>query len=108
MPEPAADAPASISATVAYGRPGRQWLLPVVLAPGASIGDAIARSGLLELVPELKRRSLDVGVYGRPAAIDAPVHDGDRVEVYRPLTIDPKEARRLRAQAARGRISKPR
>jgi hypothetical protein len=38
-----------------------------------------------------------VGVFGQSCRLDDPVHDGDQIEIYRPLTIDPKEARRQRA-----------
>ena len=44
-----------------------------------------------------------VGIWGRAAALDAPLADGDRVEIYRPLAMDPKEARRRRAQRRKQR-----
>lgn len=61
------------------------------------------RSGLLEAMPELRLQALEVGIFHRRCALDTPVRDGNRVEIYRPLQIDPKEARRLRAAAQKGR-----
>ena len=63
------------------------------LAPGSTVADALQASGVLGrhgLSPE----SVDVGVWCRVAAKDAPLRDRDRVEIYRPLLVDPKEARR--------------
>lgn len=65
------------------------------LAPGSTVADALQASGVLGrhgLSPE----SVDVGVWCRVAAKDAPLRDRDRVEIYRPLLVDPKEARRQR------------
>ena len=64
------------------------------LADGATVGDAVAASGLpLEGID-------GYAVFGLRAAADAPLREGDRVELLRPLQLDPKEARRRRA--ARG------
>lgn len=74
------------------------------LADGADAADAptvqmaIAASGLLERFPEIGHEALDVGIWGRVATRDAPIRDRDRIEIYRPLKVDPKEARRLRSQ----------
>ena len=80
---------------VVYALPEEQERVLLDLAPGSSVGDAIATSGLIE-----RRRILQlerIGVWGRPAGLDAKLRDGDRVEIYRPLTADPKEVRRKRA-----------
>jgi putative ubiquitin-RnfH superfamily antitoxin RatB of RatAB toxin-antitoxin module len=92
-----------LRATVVYARADRQWELPVQLPAGASLRDAVRCSGLLALAPELDGAALDLGVYNRRSHADAPLRDGDRVEVYRPLLVDPMVARRLRAQARRTR-----
>lgn len=72
----------------------------LTLPAGSTLAQALRASGLLErhaLAPETMR----CGVWGRPQAPDWPLRDGDRVEVYRVLTVDPKEARRLRYKRQR-------
>lgn len=79
------------------------------LPAGATVADALQASGVL-LRRGLDAAAVDVGIRGRPCARDEPLRDGDRVELYRPLLVDPKEARRRRqprhatggAQARRG------
>lgn len=88
---------------VVYALPDRHRVLDAEVAPGATIREAIEASGLLELEPELRNCRLDAGIWNRRASLDTAVSDGDRIEVYRPLTVDPKEARRLRAQLRRRR-----
>ena len=68
----------------------------VVLAPGATVLQALRASGLAEAFPELDMQELVVGVWGRKAGLDQVLRDGDRVEVLRPLKVDPKLARRER------------
>lgn len=89
-----------IRATVVYALAQRQWAVPVELEAGASVQAAIERSGLLQALPELRSRVLEVGISHRRCSLDSPVRDGDRIEIYRPLQIDPKQARRLRAACA--------
>jgi putative ubiquitin-RnfH superfamily antitoxin RatB of RatAB toxin-antitoxin module len=89
--------------TVVYARPDVRHLLQADVPPGATIEQAIEASGLLALEPELRSGALDVGVWNRVARPDSLVSDGDRIEVYRPLTFDPKEARRIRADVRRRR-----
>ncbi|HXW65279.1 MAG TPA: RnfH family protein [Burkholderiaceae bacterium] len=86
-----------IRVTVVYAQPQRQWLQPVELPSGATVQLAIERSGLLQAIPELRLEAIEVGIFHRRCGLDAPLRDGDRVELYRPLRLDPKEARRLRA-----------
>lgn len=83
-----------ISVEVAYAQPGRQHLLPLRLSPGATLGEAIRRSGILERCPEIDLAKNRVGVFGKLARADRVLKDGDRVEIYRPLIGDPKEIRR--------------
>jgi putative ubiquitin-RnfH superfamily antitoxin RatB of RatAB toxin-antitoxin module len=77
--------------------------LPVEVAAGASVLQALQASGLLLEFPEIERRKPGVGIWGRKARLDQPVQDGDRIEVYRPLLVDPKLARleRFRKQGTR-------
>lgn len=92
--------PGTIMVEVAYGLPDRQALLQVELPAGANLADAIEASGIREAFPELEVAADRVGIWGRKAALNQPLNDGDRVEIYRPLLVDPKEARRARAWAA--------
>ena len=83
---------------VAYAEAGRQWVLPVELPAGATVMQAIEASGLMAQVPGLQIDPARLGVFSHKAAPDQVLEDGDRVEIYRPLSLDPKEARRRRAQ----------
>ena len=69
-----------------------EWVLD--LPEGASVGDAVRASGWKEACPG--QEPVDVGIWGRRCPQDQVVRDGDRVEVYRPLLVDPKLARRER------------
>lgn len=86
-----------IEVEVAYALPGLQVILPVQLAPGAVVEDAIRQSGVLEQFPEIDLAANKVGVFGKLAKLDAALQPGDRVEIYRALIADPKEARRKKA-----------
>lgn len=76
--------------SVAYALPNRQLWLKVELPEGATVRAAIERCGLLARVPDLSLESMKVGIFGKFTTLDAALHDGDRVEVYRPLVADPK------------------
>ena len=83
---------------VAWARAGAPVIVALRVAPGTTVGAAIAQSGLLQRCPEIDLARCGVGVFGVARALDAPVAAGDRVEIWRPLARDPKERRR---QAAR-------
>jgi uncharacterized protein len=68
----------------------------LMVAPGSTVGDVLNQSGILETHPEVK--GLAVGIFSEPVALDTPVKAGDRIEIYRPLLVDPKEKRRQRAK----------
>jgi len=79
----------------------REWKL--VLDGGSTVLHALQASCLAEEVPGFDIRTAVVGIWGRKARLAQLLRDGDRVEVYRPLTVDPKVARRerFRKQGAR-------
>lgn len=81
---------------VVYALPDCQALQRVEWQPGLTVRQAIEHSGLLARFPEIDLEQGKVGVFGRVCRLDKALKPGDRVEIYRPLTIDPKEARRLR------------
>ena len=70
----------------------------VELPDGATVREAIARSGLAGRHPTIDVGACPVGIWGRHAHLDDLLRDRDRVEIYRPLQVDPKEARRARAR----------
>jgi putative ubiquitin-RnfH superfamily antitoxin RatB of RatAB toxin-antitoxin module len=88
---------------VVYAPPGKSMHRHLHLAPGSTVGEAIRASGLLAECPEIDMNRNRVGIFGRLAQLEAPLQDGDRVEIYRPLNADPKEARRRRAGTGRKR-----
>lgn len=88
---------ASINIEIVFALPRVQQLLELQLPPAATVADAIAASGLVEVFPQHALQALPVGVWGRLTDLDQRLQDGDRVEIYRELVIDPMEARRLRA-----------
>lgn len=75
---------------IAYALPQRQAWYDVEVPDGATIKDAIERSGILKQFPEIDLEQQKVGVYGKVSKLDAVLNDGDRVEIYRPITCDPK------------------
>lgn len=68
------------------------------LPAGSTLGDAMQASGVLSRHPGLAQAglALKAGVWGRFQPLEHVLRNRDRVEIYRPLTVDPKEARRLR------------
>jgi len=88
----------TIVVEVAYGVPQQQFLESISVVSNTSIRDVIMQSGLLLQFPDLEVDSLEAGIFSKRMPLDHVVSDGDRVEIYRPLVIDPKEARRRRAQ----------
>jgi putative ubiquitin-RnfH superfamily antitoxin RatB of RatAB toxin-antitoxin module len=104
----ARDAASLVRVSVAHSpRAGVAFETDVELAVPATALDALRASGVLERWPELAGDAMSVGVWGRVVSPQTVVGDGDRVELYRPLTRDPQEARRLRAakKARSGRSS---
>lgn len=83
---------------VGYARPDRQWEIPVEISPDTTVAVAIQRSGILAQCREISLADCDVGVFSKPVALDDLLEAGDRVEIYRSLEVDPKEARRRRAE----------
>ncbi|MDR3492470.1 MAG: RnfH family protein [Gammaproteobacteria bacterium] len=84
---------------VAYAGTSQQHILAVTAEPGCTIETAIERSGILELYPEIDLTQQKVGIFSQLKQLNDTVQAGDRVEIYRPLTIDPKEARKRRAKS---------
>jgi uncharacterized protein len=93
-----------VQVTVAYSPAPREVLeWHVEIVEGATVRDAVAASGLVAACPALDLASAEIGVWGRRATWAQVLRGGDRVELYRPLLVDPKVARRerFRKQGAR-------
>ena len=93
-PEP----PGAIRVEVVYALPERQVVEQLQFASPVTIEQAIRASSLLTQFPEINLAETPVGVFGTERPLDWPVADRDRVEIYRPLTMHPTEARRRRAR----------
>lgn len=85
---------ANIQVEVVFAKADRQQLTRVTLADGATVAEAIAESSIARHFPDDDLDALQVGVWGRPVARTDLLSDGDRVELYRELQLDPREARR--------------
>lgn len=79
---------------------GVNFQVTLDLQRGATVADALEQSKIVELHPETK--GLPVGIYSKQVTLDTVLKTGDRVELYRPLSLDPKEKRRLRARKPKG------
>ncbi|MCR4299023.1 MAG: RnfH family protein [Gallionella sp.] len=75
---------------IAYASQQRQVWFDIEMQDGATIQDAIERSGILKQFAEIDLEKNKVGIYGKVSKLDAVLTDGDRVEIYRPITCDPK------------------
>jgi len=94
--------------SVVYLRPDLAFERHLVLPAMATLGDAIDASEVRREVAELATGELSAGVFCELRGLDEPLNDGDRVEIYRPLTIDPKDARRIRVEVRRRRRTQAR
>jgi putative ubiquitin-RnfH superfamily antitoxin RatB of RatAB toxin-antitoxin module len=92
---------AALKVEVVYALPGGEDISTVSLALGATASDAVIASGVLARHPDIDLARHKLGVFGNVVPGDARVADGDRVEIYRALAVDPKEARRRRAKRTR-------
>jgi putative ubiquitin-RnfH superfamily antitoxin RatB of RatAB toxin-antitoxin module len=83
---------------VAYALPERAHLIALQVRRGTTIREGIELSGLLQRCPEIDLAKNQVGIFGKLREPDTVLNEGDRIEIYRPLKADPKEARRKRAE----------
>ncbi|WP_050658447.1 RnfH family protein [Gallaecimonas pentaromativorans] len=97
-----------LNVEVAYAEPERQALIALKVVEGATVQEVIERSGILGRFSDLDLAKNDVGIWSRSCKLSDKVREGDRVEIYRPLTADPKDIRRRRAEKAKeeGRADK--
>lgn len=88
----------TIQVQVTYADPVRQITHEVLLVPGSTVLDAIRASGIEAMIPAGSVDSRRLGIFSRKVGPDHPVDEGDRIEIYRELALDPMVARRRRAR----------
>ncbi|MEG0965205.1 MAG: RnfH family protein [Pseudomonas sp.] len=96
---PSVSEPSNLQVEVVYATAEQQWLLTVEVAPGTTLREAVRLSGIAEQVPDLDVDACPLGIFGKVVneAAQQAVVEGDRIELYRPLLVDPKEVRKQRA-----------
>lgn len=97
------EAATQVSVQVCYALPDRQILRSLVVRDGTTLHEAIRQSGILFDVPEIDLTRSRVGIHGKLKTLETVLRADDRIEIYRPLLADPKDARRKRA----GRKTQP-
>ena len=97
-----------IEVEVVFALPDSATVLRVEVPKGSTAEEAVLKSGMLDKCPQIDVKNLTLGVWNRTCKLDTELKAGDRVEIYRPLIADPKEARRRRAEKAKeeGRANK--
>jgi putative ubiquitin-RnfH superfamily antitoxin RatB of RatAB toxin-antitoxin module len=98
------DSPLQIE--IAYAEPQRGIVKILRLPPGSSVADALRVAALDADFAGVDFATAPFGIFGRAARADQALQEGDRIEIYRPLAADPKEARRERAKRARAAPNK--
>ena len=93
----AADAGGALQVYVVYGTAQQEFIQPMRVAPGTTIGQAVEGSGVLARFPDISLVTQPVGIYGKKKTLDTALRERDRVEIYRALVADPKDSRRKRA-----------
>jgi putative ubiquitin-RnfH superfamily antitoxin RatB of RatAB toxin-antitoxin module len=81
---------------VCYAESDRQLWMRLEVPDNSTIEETINLSGVLKLYPEINLSSQKVGIFGKIAALNTTVKDGDRVEIYRQITVDPQTVQRRR------------
>ncbi len=81
---------------VCYAEADRQLWLRLEVPEGSTVQQAIELSGVLNQYPHIDLNTQKVGIFGKLTKLDAPVKDGDRVEIYRKITADPQQVQRRR------------
>jgi putative ubiquitin-RnfH superfamily antitoxin RatB of RatAB toxin-antitoxin module len=93
-------APDTLNIEVCYASDALHFLRALQVPAGTTIKQAIALSGVLAAAPDIDLAVMQVGIYAKKKTLDTVLREHDRVEIYRPLIADPKNARRRRKTAA--------
>jgi putative ubiquitin-RnfH superfamily antitoxin RatB of RatAB toxin-antitoxin module len=86
-----------IMVEVAYALPEEQVIISIKVPTKSEVKQAIEKSGIQKKFPSIDLSKNKVGIFGKKTTLDHPLKDRDRIEIYRPLILDPKEMRRKRA-----------
>ncbi|MFC5478828.1 RnfH family protein [Massilia suwonensis] len=92
---------------ICYARPQQEFLQPLQVAPGTTIGQAIEASGVLAAFPEINLVTQPVGIFAKKKTLETVLRANDRIEIYRPLIADPKDSRRKRAAKKEAVAARP-
>lgn len=97
-----------INVEVVFALPTSATCLSIEVQKGTTVEQAVIQSGIIEKCPQIDPTALSMGVWNRTVKANYELKDGDRIEIYRPLIADPKDARRKRAEKAKeeGRANK--
>ena len=93
----------TIKVEVAYALPEKQAILALTVDAGTTVLQAAQRSGVVEQFEGVDLDNAKFGIFGKVVSPTQVLHDGDRVEIYRPLIADPKEVRKARAARVKER-----
>jgi putative ubiquitin-RnfH superfamily antitoxin RatB of RatAB toxin-antitoxin module len=102
----ASDAGIALTVHVVYAEPGAVWQVALRLPPGTTAGQAVQASGFAGRFPQFLNHTLAIGIFGQACAAERLLSEGDRVEIYRPLTFDPMESRRRRVAHRKAYMTK--
>jgi len=86
-----------MSIELIYPTPNKQKILTIEVSTDCTVEKAINQSTILNLYPEIDLNINKIGIFGKVCKLTDHLRDGDRIEIYRPLLIDPKQARKNRA-----------
>ncbi len=88
----------SISVIVCYAQADQQEIISLILPSHTKVLKAIQQSGILDKFPEIDLFKNSIGIFGKIVKLDQVLINKDRIEIYRPLHLDPMQARRQRAK----------
>jgi len=86
-----------ITVEVIYALPNEQDIISIQVSDSCNVKEAIAKSKILQRYPEINLDEAEIGIFSKKCKLTDRLHDWDRIEIYRPLIIDPKQARKNRA-----------
>jgi putative ubiquitin-RnfH superfamily antitoxin RatB of RatAB toxin-antitoxin module len=92
---------------IAYAVPGRQVLITHNVAEGTTLQAAIESSGILEQLPHVDLQKNKVGIFGKAKPLDTELAEGDRIEIYFPVTVDPKTLSKRKPAAQKKATAEP-